>query len=331
MRWRSAVAVVFAAVTAVCVSSGTLAAAENWIQLRDGVQARFLTALKVTAPSKAKTLSVSFVLHDAKIIADHAKAIDVADQLFGRVVLVTAEEKEYQRAVVNLLKAEEKSGVDTVQVFEDFHYARGSNGVWLRQAGPQAWKTAQDPSWSAPQPEVVQLSNATVNIDFVGEILPPTGATKALGVDMYSATPVTNIPAKYREIREIWNRLNHAKLTEGGFDFVHIGNYGEPLRGKFHVRKRVYVDITRQPDGTWPELPETAPLKDSSEPLVAGLGLRFEDDAERLAAQAVASIVPVSNRSEDAVDGLTSGIAISSRRLLATGGTVSSALDYLKP
>jgi hypothetical protein len=270
-------------------------------------------------------------LNDAKVIADQVKAIDIADQLFGRVVLLAAEEKEYQRAIVNLLKAEEKKGADTVQVFEDFHYARGGNGVWLRQAGPQAWKTAQDPSWAAPKPEVVQLSNVTVYIDFAGEIHPPTGASKALGIDMNSATPVTNIPAKYREIREVWNRLNLAKLTEAGFDFVHIGNYGEPLRGKFHVRKRVYVDITRQPDGTWPQLPETAPLKDSSEPLVAGVGLRFEGDAERLATRAVSSIIPVSNRSEDDVDGLTSGIAISSRRLLATGGTASSAHEYLMP
>jgi hypothetical protein len=331
MLWRSVVAALFAAATALGALSGTAVAAENWIQLRDGVQARFLTAVNTSTPSKAKTLAVSFVLNDAKVIADQAKAIDIADQLFGRIVLLAAEEKEYQRAIVNLLKAEEKKGAETVQVFEDFHYARGSNGVWLRQAGPEAWKTAQDPAWTPPTPEVVQLSTGIVYVDFIGEIFAPAGATKALGIELHSATPVSNIPAKYNEIKEIWSRLNHAKLSEAGFDFVHLENYGAPLLGKFHVRKRVYVDITRQPDGKWPVLPKTAPLKDGKEPLVAGIGLRFEDDASRFASRAVASTVSVSNRSVDDVDGLTSGIAISSRRLLATGGTASSALEYLTP
>ena len=329
MRWRSVTAALIAAVAAVCVISNAMAAVENWIQLRDGVQARFLTAFK--SADKPKTLTANFVLSDANIVGDHAKIIEVADQLFGRIVLIAAEDKEYARAIVNILKSETKKGDETIQVFEDFRYLRGGNGVWLRQAGPEAWKTAQDPAWTPPTPEVVQLSTGIVYVDFIGEIFAPAGATKALGIELHSATPVSNIPAKYNEIKEIWNRLNHAKLSEAGFDFVHLENYGAPLLGKFHVRKRVYVDITRQPDGTWPVLPETAPLKDGKEPLVAGIGLRFEDDASRFASRAVASTVSVSNRSEDEVDGLTSGIAISSRRLLATGGTASSALEYLTP
>jgi hypothetical protein len=319
-RW---VAAVFVAVFSL---SGGAFAAENWIELRDGVKARFLTALKSTDSAQPKTLMVNFVLSNPAVIADHVKVIEIADQLFGRVVLVAADEKDYARAIVNLLKSEAKVGADTVQAFEDFTYVRGSNGVWLRQAGTEPWKVAQDPNWTPPKSETVQLSTGPVFVDYIGEIFAPSGVTKALGVELHSATAVTNIPAKYTEIKEIWARLDQAKLTQAGFDFVHIENYGEPLRGKFHVRKRVYLDITRQADGTWPTLPDTAPFKDGKEPLVAGVGLQFEDDATRFAARAVSSIVPVSNRS-DGIEGVTEGIAISSRRLL----TAPSALEFLTP
>ena len=307
-----------------------MAAEENWIQLRDGVKARFLTAFKSTDEATPKTLVANFVLNDAKLVTDHTKVIEVADQLFGRIVLLAAEEKDYKRAVVNLLRAEAKKGEDTVQEFEDFHYARGSNGVWLRQAGPEAWKTAQDSSWTPPKSEVVPLATGNVYVDFIGEVFPPAGSTKALGIELRSAVAVTNIPAKYNEIKEIWNRLDQAKLAAAGFDFVHLENYGEPLLGKFQVRKRVYVDITRKADGTWPVLPDTAPFKDGKEPLVAGIGLQFEDDASRFASRAVASTVPVSNRSEGG-EAILPGLAISSRRLLATGATATSALEYIKP
>ena len=68
-------------------------AEENWIALRDGVKARFLTALESTDPSKPKTLTANFLLDDPKVVADHVKVIDVADQLFGRIVLVPADTK----------------------------------------------------------------------------------------------------------------------------------------------------------------------------------------------------------------------------------------------
>lgn len=330
MRWRSLAAAVLSAVASVCLIGSAMAAEGNWIQLRDGVKARFLTAFKSTDEAKPKTLMVNFVLSDSAIVADHTKVIEVADQLFGRIVLIAAEDKEYKQAIVNLLRSETKKGEDTVQEFEDFRYARGANGVWLRQAGPEAWKTAQDPTWTAPTPEIVQLSSGNVYIDFVGEVFPPAGATKALGIELRSPVSVTNIPAKYNEIKEIWNRLDHTKLSEAGFDFVHLENYGEPLLGRFQVRKRVYVDITRKSDGTWPVLPDTAPFKDGKEPLVAGVGLRFEDDASRFASRAVASTVPVSNRSEGD-EAILPGLAISSRRLLATGAKASSALEYFKP
>ncbi len=327
MGWRSWAAALLLTVVAL---AGTAISAENWIELRDGVKARFLTALKTTDSAEPKTLMVNFVLNDVAIVNDQAKVIEVADQLFGRVVLVAAEEKEYVRAVVNLLKSEKKVGDETQQEFEDFHYVRGSNGVWLRQAGPEAWKTAQDPNWTPPQSETVKLSTGTVYVDFIGEIFAPAGVTKALGIEFHSTTAVTNIPGKYGEIKEVWGRLDHAKLAQAGFDFVHIENYSEPLLGKFQVRKRVYLDIRRLADGTWPTLPDTAPFKDGKEPLVAGVGLRLEDDATYFASRAASSIIPVSNRFND-VDGVTSGIAVSTRRLLITGSKAPSALDYLTP
>lgn len=315
---------------AVVAFASAVTAAENWIELRDGVKARFLTALKSTDPAEPKTLMVNFVLSDAAVVSDQAKVIEVADQLFGRVVLVAAEEKQYARAVVNLLKSEKKVGEETRQEFEDFHYLRGGNGVWLRQAGPEAWKTAQDPTWTPPQSEEVKLATGSVFVDFIGEIFAPAGVTKALGIEMHSATVVSNIPGKYGEIKEVWGRLDHTKLTQAGFDFVHIENYSEPLRGKFQVRQRVYLDIRRLEDGSWPTLPDTAPFKDGKEPLVAGVGLHLQDDATQLASRAASSIVPVSNRGND-VEGVTSGIAVSARRLLVTGSKAPAALDYLKP
>lgn len=319
-----------ALVVAAFALTGAAGAVENWIQLRDGVKARFLAAQESTDSAKPKTLSVSFALSDPAIVADHKRVIEVADQLFGRVVILSAEEKEYARAIVNLLQSETKVGEDTVQVFEDFQYVRGKNGVWLRQAGTQPWKVAQDPTWTPAKSEAVVLSTGVVYVDFVGEVFPPAGATKALGIELHSATVATNIPAKYAEIKEIYNRLDKAKLTQAGFDFVHLENYGEPLRGRFQVRKRVYVDISRAADGTWPALPDTAPFKDSKDPLVAGLGLEQKYDATLFAQRAVSSIVPVSERSEGA-DGFTLGVAVRSSGLSVQGPKASSALEYLTP
>jgi hypothetical protein len=314
------------ALVLVGVFSVALAAEANWIPLRDGLNARFLTAFEGNDATKPRTLVANFVLSDTSAATDQARAIDVADQLFGRIVLVPADTKGFKRAVVNLLVAETKSSDTTTQTFEDFSYARGSNGVWLREAGEQPWKTAQDPAWERPEAKLVELSGGTVYIDFVGQIFAPPGSTKALGVEMRSNTPVSNIPGKYAEIKELWGRLDQAKLAAEGFDFVHIENYSEPLLGKFHVRQRVFVDIRKSESGEWPALPDTAPLDGAKDPLVAGVGVSLEDEATRYASAAVGSIVPVSNRSEE-VEGITKGIAIRSRRML----TAPAAVEYLLP
>lgn len=312
-------------VALVLVFSSTQAA-ENWIPLRDGLKARFLTAFESTDTAKPRALVANFVLSDPTAATDQTKSIDIADQLFGRVVLVPADSKGFKRAVVNLLLSETKVGDTTTQKFEDFSYARGSNGVWLREAGAASWKTAQDATWERPESKLVELAAGQVYIDFVGQIFAPSGTTKALGVEMRSSTPVSNIPGKYAEIKELWGRLDQAKLAAEGFDFVHIENYSEPLLGKFHVRQRVFVDIRRADTGEWPKLPDTAPLDGSKDPLVAGVGLGLEDDATRYASAAVGSVVRVSNRSEG-VEGISKGIAIRSRRLLSA----PAAVEYLLP
>ena len=327
MAMRVVMTALIAALTMGFAFPGT-AAEDNWIPLRDGLKARFLTAFENTDADKPRTLFANFVLSDTSVLADHARTIEIADQLFGRIVLVPADAKGFKRAVVNLLISETKTGATTKQTFEDFAYARGSNSVWLRQAGAQPWKTAQDAQWQQPQSETVVLSVGTVYVDFAGEIFAPPGSKKALGVELRSSTPVGNIPGKYTEIKELWGRLDHAKLTEQGFDFVHLENYSEPLLGKFQVRQRVYLDIRRPDVGDWPTLPDTAPLDGAKDPLVAGIGSSVEDDATRFASAAVGSIVTVSNRS-DAAKGVTTGVGISSRGVPGKQRG-PSAFDYLK-
>jgi hypothetical protein len=325
MSWRTILVVLVATLTGVLAATG--AEEPHWIPLQDGIKARLLTAAESTDPSKPRELGASFVLSDPKIVADHAKVIDVADQLFGRVVLAPADTKGFKRAAVNILISETKAGDTTDQEFEDFHYARGGNAVWLREAGKESWKTAQDPAaWTPPQSETVQLPQGTVYVDFAGEVFAPAGATKALGIEMRSNTPATNIPGKYAEIKALWERLDHAKLKDNGFDFVGIENYGEARRGRFHVRQRLWVELRRQDDGSWPVLPETAPLKGSKGPLVAGLGTGVDDDATRFASAAVGSIVFVS-RTKAEPEGVTTGIGISARA--APSGR--TPFEYLKP
>ena len=324
MTWGFARVALIAA-HAVLFSAAGWAAEENWIQLRDGVQARFITATE--SDKKPRTLVASFALSDASVVSDHVKVIEVADQLFGRIVLLAAEEKGFKHAVVNILISETKTDDGAKQTYEDFHYGREKNAVWLRKAGPQSWKTAQDKNWTPPAPEVVQMRQGKAYIDFIGEIFPPSGATKALGIEMRSDTAITNIQGKYDEIRELWSRLDRTKLTNAGFDFVHIENYSEPLRGKFQVRKRIYVDIRRGSSGDWPALPETPPLGEKA-PVTAGLGDTIDDDPVRFAAAAVNAAMLADER-----PGLSEGVTASigmSLRMLRQATKDPTTLEYFK-
>jgi hypothetical protein len=200
---------------------------------------------------------VRFELNDPSVISNHAKAIDIADQLFGRIVMAPAEEGGFKRAAVHLLAS---AGGSTPR-FEDFHYARRDDSVWLRQAGREPWKTAQNPAdWAPPQSQAITLPMGDVYVDFIGSIFPPPGRSKSLGIEMRSDVPVSNAPAKYMEIKQLWEQgLDIAAISAAGFDHVRFENYGEPRRGKFQVRKMAFVNISRLADGNWPALPDRMP------------------------------------------------------------------------
>jgi hypothetical protein len=324
VRWAAffgAVAVVFAFARVAAEEAKEPA----WISLQNGLKARLLTAMEGASQSGERELLVNFMLSDPSVIADHDKVMGVADQLFGRVVMVPADTKGFKRAGVNLLVSETKTADATLQVYEDFHYVRGGDAVWLRQAGPEDWKTAQDPAaWVAPTSQAVELSTGTVHIDFIGEIYGRQGS-KVLGIEMRSKTSVLNVQAKYAEMKELWSRVDKAKLEEAGFDFLRMENYGEARRGRFHVRQMVYLNLQRPAGADWPELPEAMP----DGPLIASLGSGGDDEAVRSASTAVASVVlhqpfvEVSGARQ--VEGVTAGVGIE-----APAPTTKSALrDYL--
>jgi hypothetical protein len=73
-----------------------------WISLRDGVRAKIYNS-GVVGEGATREAVVRFELNDPSVIANHAKAIGIADQLFGRIVLVPAENGEFKRAAVHLL------------------------------------------------------------------------------------------------------------------------------------------------------------------------------------------------------------------------------------
>jgi hypothetical protein len=320
--WVGALAAVFA-FTALAADDAQV----TWVPLQGDLKARLLSAIESTEGDE-KELVANFVLSDPSVIADHTKVIDVADSLFARVVMLPAEAKSFKRASVNLLVSETTQGDTTVQKFEDFHYKRGDNTVWLRQAGTEDWKTAEDAAaWKAPESKEVVLTVGTVYIDFFGEIFAPKGATKGLGIEMRSSVPVTEIPRKYAEIRELWSRIDKAKLKADGFDYVRIENYGEPRKGRFQVRKDVFVQGIRPPESEWPELPEAMP---NGGPLIAGLGTGGEDNGTRLAANGVAagvSIVPVV--APRRADGVTATVGIATRALAGPRGR-NLVRTYLK-
>src|SRR5262245_9052413 len=105
------VALIFAFARASAEESKTPA----WIPLQDGLKARLLVALEAVDKGGERELLVNFMLSDPSAIADHQKVLGIADQLFGRIVMVPADTKDFKRAAVNLLVSETKSGDTTVQ------------------------------------------------------------------------------------------------------------------------------------------------------------------------------------------------------------------------
>jgi hypothetical protein len=276
---------IFAAFCALVLCTGSLSAAAQApvpvqdasgqtavvITLKDGVKIRFVSGRTVTPEgggAETRALVVTFDLLDKSLLADHAKLIEIADQLFGGIVLVPADTQGLTKAVVGFLISETKSGEQTIQEIEDFHYARGSDAVWLRQAGPEPWKTAQDPKdWTPPTIEIVDLGEyGKADIAFFGEALNVPGLIKALGIEMRTDTPV-EVGRKWEEIRALWHQIDREKLKAEGYNFALIQNFAEAARGKFHVRKFAYYRIPRPANGDWAPLPE-GPLGPLGQPAV---------------------------------------------------------------
>lgn len=254
--------------------SSAAAEEEKVIELQDDVLVRYIGTFETKPQSGDAEGIVAFAFKDPTMLQQHEKVISASDQIFSRFVIVPAEKNKLKRAGVFFLISETKEGDPTIQKYEDFHYARGSNGVWLREAGDEPWKVAQDPNWTAPESEKLELAGfGTVDLDFVGPIFGPAGS-KAFGIEMRTDTPVDNDKRKYAEIRAVWLRLDREKLKAEGFDYVAIENFTDKRIGRFQVRMRYYLNIRRPAGGDWPDVPETPPA-DPNAPLTASLDPRL--------------------------------------------------------
>ncbi|MCE9524020.1 MAG: hypothetical protein K8S25_16505 [Alphaproteobacteria bacterium] len=225
------------------------------LDLGDGFQFELLgagdTPAKVANP---KSIYLNVALKDAKLVADKAKLIEAADRMFESVLMGAAEKGYYKRATVNVRRA------GTPETFEDFVYLRGANEVWLRQAGKETWKVAQDAKWTPPAVEKVDVQGfGSFHVEQAIEIPAPEGFRRAAEVDFVTATPVVDIQRKYQEIKALWARIDREKMRTDGFDMILLGNFAESQRGRFHARRGFFVRIPRDTDGAWPELPDRAP------------------------------------------------------------------------
>ena len=246
----------FAAVALGVAPVAVQAAAEmQTLDLGDGYKFALLgagdTPAKVANP---KSIYINVAIKDDKLLADKAKLLEAADRMFESVLMAAAEKGYYKRATVNIRRP------GTPETFEDFLYLRGDNDVWLRQAGKEPWKVAQDAKWTPPAAEKVEVQGfGTFKVEQAIEIPAPEGFHRAAEVDFVTATPVVDIQRKYKEIKALWSRIDREKMRTDGFDMVLLGNFAESQRGRFHARRGFFVRIPRDTDGTWPELPDRAP------------------------------------------------------------------------
>jgi len=259
------------------------------ITLKDGTKVIFLKGFAVDAEGEpgAKALFGAFQLQDETLLSNHARMIEIADILFGGIVILGAEMQGYKHAALGFLRAQSMKDGTIVESYEDFHYKRGADAVWLRQAGKEPWKVAQDPNeWKAPVPEIVDLGEyGKAEMVYFGEIMAPLGRKKALGVELYTPTPART-GRKIEELRAYWNTLDHDKLKADGFDTVIIQNYEERSRGKFHLRQMAFLLMAAFPNGDWPKLPE-GPLTPEGRPVITAEAISqstFEIAAAKLGA-----------------------------------------------
>ena len=264
------------------------------VTLKDGTRIAFLKGFAVDAEGEpqAKALYAAFELKDASLLGNHVRLIEIADLLFGGVVMVPADTQGYKEAVVGFLRSQSVKDGTVTESYEDFRYRRGADGVWLRQAGKASWKVAQDPAdWKPPTAEIVDLGEyGKVEVPFFGEIMAPPGRKKALGVELYSPTPAKT-ERKIDELRAYWASLDQEKLTADGFDAVMIQHYEERARGKFHVRQMAFLVLMTLPNGQWPKLPDGPLLPGGKAVITADATARTTFD---MAAGALGAAVPAS-------------------------------------
>jgi hypothetical protein len=217
-----------------------------------------------------RDLLAVFEFEDRSVLKDHAKLITISDLLFGNLVLAPAEKRSFEFATIGLVKSETAKGDATALSLEDFRYARRDDAVWLRQAGSEAWKVAQDPAFTPPAFETVDLGSAgKVEVSFVGEIEPPKGLSRAFAIEMRSDTPIEEHERKYQEVRAFWGQLKLEKLKADGFDFADIHHFTERARGVFHLRRAAHLKIKRPAGEDWPTLPAKMPVPGESSPVIA--------------------------------------------------------------
>ena len=224
------------------------------LDLGDGFRFELLSSGETQArAAHLKSLYVNVSLADAGTFVDKLKLIEGADRMFESVLLNGAEKDYYTKAQVNVRNP------GTTQ-FEEFVYVRGANNVWLRQAGSEKWKTAQQPNWTPAKAEKIEISGfETLWVEQSVDLPAPDGFKRAVEIDLVSKTTIVDIQTKYKEIKALWARMNREKLRSQGYDLVLIGNFSTPQLGRFHARRGFFVRIPRAANGQWAELPERAP------------------------------------------------------------------------
>ncbi len=241
----------------------------SWIALRNGVEMSFSGASELPVAGQ-RTLVANFSAKDPAILKQPAKIIEAVDELFGRFVILTADQSGFSRVVINVKKGETKAGGKVTPVYEDFAYVRGANTVWLRQAGKEKWKVAQNPKFDAPPIQVLTVPNlGRIEVEAIAEIHPSGGARRAIGIDIRTDTPNKNQLQKYKEIRATWLEADRATLQQRGYDQVAFQSFTAKRLGRFQVREMAYVQIQREQGKAWPDMPPLPPSKKSRAPLTA--------------------------------------------------------------
>lgn len=249
LRWAAfAVAVILASVMSFAAEPAEV------LDLGDGYRFELLGAGETGSPvGNPKGVVIDVAVTDDKIHADHKRTIEAADRMFEAVVMQAAEKGLYQRATVNLRKPGTKS-------YEAFTYARGADGVWLREAGKEKWKTAQSSEWTPPKSKNVTVKTfGTFAVEAAIDIKAPPGFKRAAEIDFVTKTRLSDIQRKYAEIKALWAQMDREKLKKDGYDMIVFGNFSEAARGRFHPRQGFFVRIPRGADGAWAQLPEHAP------------------------------------------------------------------------